>query len=484
MKGDFTRNTFDQSKHFVRVLMQQGRVQLDADWNEQVAILLYYLQTLAADLTGPHAGPKGNCGFEIIVRADQLPDEQKRLTELGLWPLKSRDFLIGKGHYYVNGVLCENEDYVLYSWQPDLANELPPEGTHLVYLDVWERHITYIEDDSIREVALNGPDTATRAKVVWQVKAEPVAKNYTCKDKPWGDLVEGWQPKNRGRLKVQAKITEDIDTTDPCITPPEARYRGAENQLYRVEIHTGSQDENGNPATPTFKWSRDNGSVVFTLRSPASFTTSHSETDQGTVTDTMTVTLEHLGRDSRFSLAVGDWVELVDDDYILRGAVEALWQVGAIDRISMQVTLTRNRASTSPTSDVGRDLSKHPLLRRWDHKESDPEQRGLQLHEGAALIVEGAGEDGWLILEDGVQIQFQKPDSGANQYCTDDYWLIPARIDTGDVEWPGLVGDPEAVPPHGVEHHYAPLAIISVSGESVKVTEDCRYQFELTRNRV
>jgi hypothetical protein len=62
--------------------------------------------------------------------------------------------------------------------------------------------------------------------------------------------------------------------------------------------------------------------------------------------------------------------------------------------------------------------------------------------------------------------------------------LIPARIDTGDVEWPGLVGDPEAVPPHGVEHHYAPLAIISVSGESVKVTEDCRYQFELTRNRV
>jgi hypothetical protein len=33
MKGDFTRNTFVPSKSFSRVLMQQGRVQLDADWN-------------------------------------------------------------------------------------------------------------------------------------------------------------------------------------------------------------------------------------------------------------------------------------------------------------------------------------------------------------------------------------------------------------------------------------------------------------------
>ena len=57
MKGDFTRNTFDPLKHFTRVLMQQGRVQLDADWNEQAAILLHCLQTLAADLIGPHGGP-------------------------------------------------------------------------------------------------------------------------------------------------------------------------------------------------------------------------------------------------------------------------------------------------------------------------------------------------------------------------------------------------------------------------------------------
>ena len=38
MPGDYSRKTFDRKKHYRGVLMQQGRVQLDADWNEQLAI--------------------------------------------------------------------------------------------------------------------------------------------------------------------------------------------------------------------------------------------------------------------------------------------------------------------------------------------------------------------------------------------------------------------------------------------------------------
>ena len=101
MKGDFSRDTFDASKHFSRVLMQQGRVQLDADWNEQASILLHYLQTLAADLIGPHAGPANALGFEIKIKPDD------------------NDLTIGKGHYYVDGILCENEDDCAYTKQPD-----------------------------------------------------------------------------------------------------------------------------------------------------------------------------------------------------------------------------------------------------------------------------------------------------------------------------------------------------------------------------
>ena len=67
MKGDFSRDTFDPAKHFTRVLMQQGRVLLDSDWNEQTSLLLHYLRTLAADIIGPHGGPVVGCGFHIAA---------------------------------------------------------------------------------------------------------------------------------------------------------------------------------------------------------------------------------------------------------------------------------------------------------------------------------------------------------------------------------------------------------------------------------
>src|SRR4051812_21238116 len=116
MKADLSRVTFNPHQHFSRVLMQQGRVQLDADWNEQTSILLHHLRNLAADLIGPHGGPGDvvdangevvavNCGFEIVTdpaRIDALPgdpDSKEQLKEL----LREAQpgLLIGKGHYYV-----------------------------------------------------------------------------------------------------------------------------------------------------------------------------------------------------------------------------------------------------------------------------------------------------------------------------------------------------------------------------------------------
>ena len=51
------------------------------------------------------------------------------------------------------------------------SQQLQSGFSYQIYLDVWERLITCLEDDSIREVALNGPDTAARTQVVWQVRA-------------------------------------------------------------------------------------------------------------------------------------------------------------------------------------------------------------------------------------------------------------------------------------------------------------------------
>ncbi|MDB5092554.1 MAG: hypothetical protein JWO85_655 [Candidatus Eremiobacteraeota bacterium] len=72
MKGDVSRAVFDE-RRFSRVVAQQGRMQLDADWNEQQAIIDYRLRTMMADIFG-HGGliaravaPRERAGFGIHV---------------------------------------------------------------------------------------------------------------------------------------------------------------------------------------------------------------------------------------------------------------------------------------------------------------------------------------------------------------------------------------------------------------------------------
>jgi hypothetical protein len=481
MKGDFTRDTFNPLKHFTRVLMQQGRVQLDADFNEQASILLHYLRALATDFIGHASGPVSNCGFGIIVDPSSLTDanEKNRLTDLKITPLTAGDFLVDKGRYYVDGILCENEHVVSYLHQPDAPGlTAPGQGNYLVYLDVWERYISFNEDDSIREVALGGPDTASRARVVWQVKLRSLdSASMSCADAA-KVLQDGQLPKLRARVKPEQRSTE------PCVISPESRYRGAENQLYRVEIHCGDKDKNGNSIKPTFKWSRENGSIVFPI----------VDISTDSKSKTTVVTLANLGRDLKLSVAVGDWVELVNDDYTLANNAAALLRVTDVNRMDVKVTL-----QGMPSQTINTDVKRHPLMRRWDQKQGDPEQGGLELNtdnnadpdpDNAAFVVEGAGEDdGWLGLEDGVQIQFPKPAQGqpANHYRTGDYWLIPARTATGDVEWPQVLDAnsnkmiAEARAPHGIVHHYAPLRIISVADGNATLHSDCRCQFEPLR---
>ena len=237
MKGDFSRSTFEPAKHYSSVRMQQGRVQLDADWNEELDITAHRIATETIDVIGPTGAPQDGGGFKI-----------------GLTPDGS-DLAISPGRIYVDGVLCELDPsavpvkisgakatlealtldgrvlvkgewveilypdgkvdprkiadldtpshtlaleggpvapdpearlrrLVTFATQVDLpGEEMPDTGDYAVILDVWERHITAHEDPDIREIALGGPDTATRTQVVAQVKLIPVkgfAGELTC----------------------------------------------------------------------------------------------------------------------------------------------------------------------------------------------------------------------------------------------------------------------------------------------------------------
>jgi hypothetical protein len=279
MKADITRDTFNQLKHYSRVMMQQGRVQLDADWNEQASILLHYMRTVVQDIVGPYATPAGHAGFRLAIDANT----------------KKGDFDITSGRIYVKGILVENDEAgATYLNQPYYRNPptLQQNKNYGVYLDVWERHVTSLLDPNIREVALGGPDTATRTQVVWQVKTWPAEsgasgelcetlaqdlgasldniKKYRtqlenpvasadgerirgeiahlrskiddirnklagCEGDAWCLTVQGLPSTSDAGLKARVEPTEP--SKDPCIQAPASLYRGAVNQLYRVEIH-------------------------------------------------------------------------------------------------------------------------------------------------------------------------------------------------------------------------------------------------------
>ncbi len=411
MRGDFTRLTFRKEKHYSSVRKQQGRVDLDADWNEQIDIAANRVETEASDVIGLCGAPKYNPGFKISNGSDG-------------------DFTIGAGRFYADGILCQNEGPAAFTKQSDLpgTTSIKDSGSYLVYLDVWQRHLTALDDAEIREVALGGPDTATRTKTIWQVKTlriGDVGTAVTC-----ADDLEAWEKliAPSARLSARAK--------------PGAGYRRLENQLYRVEIHTAGELGGGSSA-PTFKWSRDNASIVAAVQSIAN----------GKIKLT-------TGRhDAALRFGSGQWIEITDDRHDLLALPGTLARVTKVEDLVLTVD-TANAIPPGAPSDV--DLALHAKVRRWD----SPALPDVSVP---------AGNDHFLPLEDGVEVKFEN-----GTYRTGDYWMIPAREPTGNVEWPqdtALSPNPVSRLPHGIVHHFCRLAIIEFSDGSVAVTEDCRPQF-------
>jgi hypothetical protein len=276
---------------------------------------------------------------------------------------------------------------------------------------------------------------------------------------------------SRGWLQAMAK--QNSVSTDPCIINPNAAYTGPENQLYRVEINRAGTAGTTPGSSATFKWSRENGAVIVPIASGGG---------------TATVVVESLGRDDRFGLEIGSLVEVQDDRSVLSNLSGKLLPVQSINSTTMTVAL-----NGTPDALLGSDETLHPLLRRWDQTSGDPAEEGLTLdtaNDNCAFVQ----EEVWLMLEDGVQIRFQLAGTAqpategqtpvVNQYLTGDYWLIPARTVTGDVEWPTETdaqgnATPLALPPHGITHYYAPLAIVTIAANTIVASEisDCRNSF-------
>ena len=495
MKGDFSRIRFNPGKHYTAVLEQQGRVALDADANERSAIDSHLRDTTNIDVIGPYGGPMGDCGFAI----DAL----------------SNEILIEPGRYYVQGLLLEPGSEVSYDNQPFLINpvysaeqllENVQQGggqvTAQLTLEVWQRLVTWLDDQGLVEPALGQADTTARLQTVWRVVGtltgtppKPVPPRPPLPSHPvqLGSLedvkVQQVEAVKAREAEVQAARVAElepsaaklrardsgpastvIDQLSPCCqslyspTPvvrtgtmgadtgqgnnecgcqpiPSAGYQGLENQLYRVEIHQG-----GTLAAATFKWSRENGSVVTQV-------TSYS----GPV-----VTVSSLGPDANLGYQAGQWVELTDDSNLFGQPPNQpgqLYQIQSPGPGPLQVTLSQ------PVTGI--DTTRNARMRRWDQSGAGATAQGVALSSAATQ------------LENGIEVTFQP-----GVYQPGDYWTIAARTADGSIDWPALGDSNYFQPAKFIPVYLAPLACIhlrttgvSLNGGSPFVVDDCRLQF-------
>jgi hypothetical protein len=440
MKADLSRRTFNRANHYSAVVMQQGRVSVDADWNEQHELERYRTETETVDVVGL-------CGTPLDP-PDFVDASGFALAVDGT----GASITIGAGRYYVDGLLAENDAVVAYADQANAPYELPQPTAildvladneiGLVYLDVWRRHITPLDDPLIQEKALGDADTATRIRTAWQVKVLPlpsIEAPVTCNEQlaAWDALVAA----STGTLA--AETHPPATTENPCEPPPKAGFTRLENQLYRVEVHEGT--EGGGNAT--FKWSRENGSILTDVRS---FDANNW------------ITVGSMGRDEELGFAKDQWVELVNDfselntDGTLRGQLTTI-----VDVNPGKNAIRLADAATDTT------LARHPRLRRWDMVTKGPPDNVTVTTSGIAM------QPGVEVpLEDGISVTFSN-----GTYHDGDYWLIPARTSIGDIEWPRDGTTPRALPPAGVRHHYCRLGYVQRSGQKLVLLTDCRDKF-------
>jgi Family of unknown function (DUF6519) len=498
MKGDFSRRTFDAAKHYSAVLVEQGRLLTDADSEEEHRILTHRAERATEDVVGACGGPLPDAGFALSMAGAELR--------------------IGAGPYYAAGTLLENEAEVVFTGQPD-RYDVPwplPKGRHAVVLDSWRRLVTALDDPSIREVALGGPTTSSRERVVWQVGAVPVDDNWDC--------TEELPAPERTTGELAARAEPDEELPSPCLIPPQAGYIGLENQFYRVEIFdsgdaydldaapgtvavTGFPAGQPNRLTVAAAGSLAVGDAVEVYRTgtgsdPVEATFGHItgidgqtltlstalpvfgptdaptlrkvdaafvvSRDNGSVVtsieaiDGVEVTVHDTGPDDVLGFAVGQLVELSDDRVELEGLPRQLRQIADIDK-ARRVIVLHTPAETLDADTSGVAPARHPKLRRWDAA-------------GAVrFLPDGSG---WIHLEHGNQVRFTD-----GHYRAGDYWTFPARAatvdaDSGTIEWPQDGGAPALVAPFGIERHRCVLGHVDVDANGeITAVEDCRNLF-------
>lgn len=463
-RSDISRDSFRPEQGYTSVRLQQGRPQLDADWNEQTELQLQRERTALADLLGPAVSvpvdplqpvlsPRG---FTLDVTMGNRGPTAVRIRG-GRTYLDGRviDATQHKGPF-TNQPFCPN--LKLPDFGPPITT--PPASLWIAYLETFEREVTAMEDPALREVALGGPDTTTRTQQAWQVRLReippthalfatlsPALRRLAVNMEAGTTLSTASLDQPELAALAPGRFTPDSDSSDLIRREPgrlQARFvdQGAtlENRLYRVEITDVSAGQ------VRIRWSRDNGAVVALLRR------SEAQPAGGQI---LILTRPSVGDASLF--APGQWLEINTAGSELRGdppqyrriQAQGTFEAGEV-RVPIEGTVD---LAAFPQNDGG------VKVRLWNSSEDD---RVYPLPVALSSAPGGGLASDFIRLEDGVQVRLELPPSAAGsgtvfRFAAGQYWQIPMRAALSGIDWPT---DAPARPAQENRHSYLVLGAL------------------------
>ena len=239
MPSDRTRTSDDLSQRYKAVVMQQGRVILDRDFDALQEIVDGRIAADALDEIGPCGTPDN--GFAI-----SLPGPSASTPSSASYSMPNPwDFLIAPGTMYVGGQRVvlpapgANQAAWSYFHQPDWLDPAQPTfggasqsgpTNEYIFLHVYEQEVSAVEDSDLLDVALGGPDTSQRVRLMWRVVRKAVdatdcataLAHATAEWAAKGFLFD----KSTMRLQPQAALQVSFAATPGRIDPLRPGRRG------------------------------------------------------------------------------------------------------------------------------------------------------------------------------------------------------------------------------------------------------------------
>jgi len=451
MGSDRARISYDQKQQYRSVVMQQGRVTLEADWNEAQMISSEETRREALDFVGP-AGTPDN-GYDITL----LPP--------------GFDFQIGPGTMYVGGVrahLLAPEDYSNQSDWMDSANDgawasVPqstPTQNEYVYLVLREQEVSGIEDPDLKDVALGGPDTAQRTRLIQHVErlltsGTDCASAFaaaTAANGRWALDGFAFDPDDmrvRSFARMQVSMVSN-GTGTSCDPTAQGGYLGADNQLIRVQISSVAPNQK-----PTFLWGYDDASFLYPVKVTSATTLK---------LQVAPVDAEHIPQGQQAVEVLMDAAQLSNGAYVAAPSGQVFTLAGSPYNADSQ-TLTLPPGLNASLYGDGTSNNPSPpqvYLRVW--------QQQLSFTPGVAVPLGSTG----------VQVTIT---SANNQpFRVGDYWMFAVRPETPQQVYPERylttqadAGTPQ--PPDGPREWICPLGVLLWSASPPSVY-NCRNSFD------